>query len=474
MQDALARLGGVAPSDTWLLRGEDAGALAQALDEADAAARAARAEGRRAELFFYYSGHAKDGELRLGDSRFPMEGLKRRLAGAQADVRVAVLDACRSGAIVRSKGARLAPAFEVDAGPRAAQGLVILTSSSNDEESQESDQIMGSFFTHALVSGMLGEADSSRDGRVTLAEAYAYAYDRTLAGTAETAAGAQHPTFSFDLSGHGDVILTEVGPAPSRLVLPAALEGSWVLLERGGRAVAAEVIKEAGVERSLALAPGAYLVRGRAPDHLWVGEIEVPERGSARLDAGALAAVPFEDDPVKGAARPRPHLAAAAAGGYQIFLSSDARERYFPGVALWGVDAELRDYLRPGWSVGLDAAAGQASGALSVEGRRFAYDFSQVTVGASVLVEPWGGALRPVFGARLAYVSMRRGFPGEPALEEQRLSTTAPGLVLGLSWSLSPRVSAFARARGSWLIYSADEDRSLAFADGAAGLRLGF
>src|SRR5690606_19692291 len=122
---------------------------------------------------FYYSGHADAGELRLGASRYPMARLRERLAASPAAVRIALLDACRSGAITRTKGARRVPAFAVDTGPRAARGLVILTSSAKDEDSQESDRIGGSFFTHALVSGMLGEADASGDGRVTLAEAYA-------------------------------------------------------------------------------------------------------------------------------------------------------------------------------------------------------------------------------------------------------------------------------------------------------------
>ena len=68
---------------------------------------------------------------------------------------------------------------------------VLIASSSADEESQESDDIGASFFTHYLASGLLGDADSSGDGKVTLAEAYTYAYARTVGETAETRAGAQ-------------------------------------------------------------------------------------------------------------------------------------------------------------------------------------------------------------------------------------------------------------------------------------------
>ena len=108
---------------------------------------------------------------------------------------------------------------------------MLLTSSAADEDSQEADRIGGSYFSHHLASGLLGDADRSGDGRVSLAEAYAYAYARTVADTAESAAGAQHPTFSYELAGNGDVVLTDVksrteGPL-SRRAPPPARTSSW-------------------------------------------------------------------------------------------------------------------------------------------------------------------------------------------------------------------------------------------------------
>src|SRR4029078_11847178 len=121
----------------------------------------------------------------------------------------------------RTKGARRAPAFEIQAdGPRDAKGVVILTSSSSDEDSQESDLVGGSYFSHHLASGLLGGADKSGDGQVTLFEAYAYAYDRTVADTAESAAGAQHPPFSYDLAGNGDLVLTDVAARHEGVYIP--------------------------------------------------------------------------------------------------------------------------------------------------------------------------------------------------------------------------------------------------------------
>src|SRR5207245_8889318 len=161
------------------------------------------------------------------------------LRSAPADVRIGLLDSCQSGAITRPKGVRTAPAFDVQQAQAAStrpRGLVLIASSSADEESQESDEIGASFFTHYLASGLLGDADASGDGKVTLAEAYAYAYARTVGETAETRAGAQHPVYMYDLGGAGDVVLTELAPSRGAMVFPCAAEGVYVVLAGSRRA----------------------------------------------------------------------------------------------------------------------------------------------------------------------------------------------------------------------------------------------
>jgi uncharacterized caspase-like protein len=194
MHDLLVRLGGVEPGDARLLLDDDADDLLRALSELEASARAARARGERTTLLLYYSGHAKDGALRLGDSQLDFEALKRRLSASPADIRIAILDSCRSGALTRTKGARRAPAFAIESGAsRDARGLVILTSSAANEDSQESDLLGGSFFSHHLASGLMGDADRSGDGQVTLFEAYSHAYARTVADTADSSAGPSTP-----------------------------------------------------------------------------------------------------------------------------------------------------------------------------------------------------------------------------------------------------------------------------------------
>lgn len=477
VHDSLLRLGGVEPRDVRLLLGGSAEQLAEALSFADRGAIAAKARGQSSELLLYYSGHAKDGELRLGESRFPLEALRARLTAAGADVRIALLDACRSGAITRTKGARRAPAFELGRGPAEARGLVILTSSSDDEESQESDDLQGSFFTHALVSGMLGEADASRDGRVTLAEAYAFAYDRTVEGTVGTLAGIQHPTFHFDLAGQGDVVLTRVGEAESWLELGEALQGTFLVVSDEGE-VAAEARKGPGASERLAVAPGAFTVKSRRGERLALAEVTIPARGGVRLEPASFRDAPLSADPVKGAWAawaPEPRIGVTAGLGLQTFLSAPARELWFPTLGLVGLELELRDHLREGWILGADLALGQTSGTLAIDGRDFDYELSQAKLGLSLATEfRRAHALRPVVGVRIGLLSMERRFPDEPRLAPQGLLTTAPGLQAGLSWAATEQFALTSRARLSWLVYEADEDHSLAFLDLTAGARLEF
>ena len=77
-------------------------------------------------------------------------------------------------------------------GAAEVRGHAYLTSSSADEAAQESDRIGGSFFTHFLVTGLRGAADADSDKRVTLDEAYRFAFDETLARTEAIGGGPQH------------------------------------------------------------------------------------------------------------------------------------------------------------------------------------------------------------------------------------------------------------------------------------------
>jgi hypothetical protein len=258
----LRELGGVEERDAVLLEQPTVGELEKALDALRARTRAARGEPsgapRRTELLFYYSGHADEKGLLLGDDRYSYQTLRDRMDAIPADVRIAVLDACGSGAITRLKGGRLRPPFLADESSDM-RGHAFLTSSSADESAQESEGLGGSFFTHYLNSGLRGAADVSGDGKVTLNEAYQFAFQETLGGTVDTRGGAQHPAYDIQLSGTGDVVMTDVRQTSAALVLAEDLQGRCFVRNAGGQLVV-ELQKPRGRRVQLGLEPGAYRV----------------------------------------------------------------------------------------------------------------------------------------------------------------------------------------------------------------------
>ena len=150
----LQEVGGVRPENLVLLRGQDATVVRRTLIAVNDRVRAA---GGQTMLIVYYSGHADSGALHLGATSLDLSELEQLVRGSAATFRLLILDACRSGALTRVKGGEPIPPFDLRMGERVAgEGAVFLTSSSAAEDSQESDEIKGSFFTHALVSGLLG------------------------------------------------------------------------------------------------------------------------------------------------------------------------------------------------------------------------------------------------------------------------------------------------------------------------------
>ncbi|WNG56431.1 caspase family protein [Archangium gephyra] len=468
MHGLLTRLGGVEFGDARLLLDKDAGDFLRALAELESGSRTARARGERTALIIYYSGHAKDGALRLGDSALDLESLKRRLLAAPADIRIAILDSCRSGALTRTKGARRAPAFAIDAGAaREARGLVILTSSSADEDSQESDLLGGSYFSHHLGSGLMGDADRSGDGQVSLFEAYSHAYARTVADTADSSAGAQHPTFSYDLAGNGDLVLTDLRGRDEGLVVPrTAPAGAYYFVNPAGLVVA-ELDKAVDAERRLALAPGRYTVKRRLADRLRVGEAEVQRGRTTVLDESRLHDAPFSDDPVKGVAPReralRTYWTLGLTGGYHSFFDTPTRENLFLSTPLLGLEVGLHHYFRENWRWDIDLSLGARQATLelpTLSGPRYRY--SLLNVGTSLVAEWPLGRVSPFVGPRLAYLVMGRDFE-DASLPDQFYAVLTPGLVGGVRWRMSDRFELTGRARLHYLLYNVDAQRSLGY-----------
>jgi hypothetical protein len=254
----LVDLGGVEPGDAILLKQPTLAELVAGLDRLRLRAAARQAAGGRSEALVYYSGHADERGLLIGEDRYSYRSLRDLLDAIPADVKIAVLDACASGAITRLKGGRVRKPFLVDEAADM-RGHAFLTSSAETEAAQESDHIGASYFTHFLISGLRGAADASGEGKVTLNEAYQFAFNETLGRTLDSKGGAQHPSYDINLSGTGDVVMTDLRQTSATLVLGETLDGRF-FVRNAAKELVVELYKPYGRPVELGVAPGRYEV----------------------------------------------------------------------------------------------------------------------------------------------------------------------------------------------------------------------
>ena len=188
MSRVLESLGGVAADDIVFVSDATPPAFLAAFDRLGRLVAAGQRAGVRREVVVYYSGHSDEDGLLIGNDRVSYDELRARIQGIPAEVRLAILDSCASGAFTRRKGGVRRAPFLMDASADT-KGHAYLASSAINEVAQESDRIGASFFTHYLVSGLRGAADVNRDRRVTLQEAFQFAAQETLARTEKTQGG---------------------------------------------------------------------------------------------------------------------------------------------------------------------------------------------------------------------------------------------------------------------------------------------
>ena len=242
----------------FFLAEPDTKSLFTELGQFQARIEESRPESKRLEFFFYYSGHSDNENILLGEEKVSYEDLREIINSIDADVRIAILDSCASGAFTRIKGGKKRQPFMLDTA-YDMKGYAFMSSSSANEVSQESDYINGSFFTHYLVSGLRGAADVTQDGRVTLNEAYQFAFNETLSQTTKTLSGPQHPNTQIQLSGRGDVIMTDIRQSPALLVLLPDLFGNIFIHDKNNLLVV-ELTKPSGRRIELGLEEGQYRI----------------------------------------------------------------------------------------------------------------------------------------------------------------------------------------------------------------------
>ena len=301
--NVLSQMGGVPKQNVYRVTEPSVATLQSQLESLDkklAAAKSAKSAdvNSREEVLVYYSGHADEKGLRLGEEIYSWKEFRKRIDALNADVKIAVIDACGSGAITRAKGGVAVPAFMVDKSSDM-KGYAFITSSTQDESSQESDKLKGSFFTHSLVSGLRGAGDVSGDGKVTLSEAYQFAFNETLQKTEATMGGAQHPSRDMNLAGTGDVVMTDLRSTSAGLDLDEDVDGHLFIRDEKGELVA-ELYKKSGRAMSLGFPAGKYSVRLERPAEYKEASITLYDNNRARLGKKQFTAVAVEKTALRG------------------------------------------------------------------------------------------------------------------------------------------------------------------------------
>lgn len=287
--DLLRELGGVATNDILRLRDPDSTTLFAAFDRIGSQARRDSAEGVPTELVVYHAGHADMEGLELGDRTVTWKRLREGLRATAVGTRVTIVDACASGAALRTRGRFVVPA------PTPLRGEAWMVSSRAEEVSLETDTDGGGVFTRILLAGLRGAADRDRDGGVTFDEAFQHVSTATQARARGIGAASQTPQWASSLEGDRPLELTNLRHGEATLeVFPRAL---GILLADSLDRGLAWVPPDTG-STTLALAPGLYTA--------WIAEGATRRAHRFRIERGQTRRVLPEEFVSVGESRNAP------------------------------------------------------------------------------------------------------------------------------------------------------------------------
>jgi len=295
-----------------------------------------------------------------------------------------------------------------------------------------------------------GAADSSGDGRVTLSEAYQYAYVHTVSATAATEIGPQHPEFDVQLSGEGELVLAELGHPAAAVNLPEGFERALVTdLVRDQ--VIAELVP--GAARQLAVMPGPYDVKMWRAGRAFTGRFQVAAGEVHAISwtdvkpVVELAAATKGDAPTVAQVHPEPQVTSGLELGLGLGVGDGVTDL---GLAL--ADVTLRGKGAQGSAITVAVGTGRAADyrettALTLVGYRLGTDLGPVRAwiageaGAGIAVQSWdsGEVDASPIGAVAASVGAAIHLTGPVALTgEARLPLALTERDSKAAWVLLP------------------------------------
>src|SRR5919108_2423318 len=172
-------------------------------------------------LVLYFSGHGVRDDLgalylavkntirnRLRSTAIKSDYIREAMDQSRSKRQVLILDCCNSGAFAPGTKAAAGVSIGTASAFEAGYGRIILTASDATQFAWEGDKVIGetdnSLFTHFLVEGLEGEADSDGNGSITVDELYDYAYEKVKLTTPK-----QTPS-KFSSKQQGEIVLRQI------------------------------------------------------------------------------------------------------------------------------------------------------------------------------------------------------------------------------------------------------------------------
>ncbi|MFK8058235.1 MAG: caspase family protein [Saprospiraceae bacterium] len=154
-------------------------------------------------VVFYFSGHGVDGYFVPVDfdgihNLLSHKRVEELLASSSAKHKLVLADACHSGGLLAAREMSASSSRLYDAFLNSTGGTALLLSSRSEEVSLEANNLRSGVFSHYVMRGMKGEADTDRNRIVTVDELHRFVYE----GVREYTGYRQTPVMSgsFDRS----------------------------------------------------------------------------------------------------------------------------------------------------------------------------------------------------------------------------------------------------------------------------------
>lgn len=225
-------------------------------------------------LVLYFSGHGVRDEFgslylavkntnreRLRSTAIKSEFITEVMDQCRSRRQVLILDCCNSGAF--AKGTKAATGVSIgtaSAFEGKGYGRIVLTASDSTQFAWEGDKVIGStensLFTHYLVKGLEGEADTNGDGRITIDELYDYAYEQIVNITPKQTPGKWSYKQQGELTLRHNIKPEDTRPIPLPADLISAISSSLPSVREAAVGQLQELLKgkNLGLARSARLA----------------------------------------------------------------------------------------------------------------------------------------------------------------------------------------------------------------------------